>query len=166
MKKIIILFLIIFLTGSITVSAQEGYVLKAKISMINAVPKQFFGTWSVQSVQVSTDSPKTFSKSSLDLWNLRRSGNVIELRNPMTGAVAEIYLNDVNNNDITFSHEQKEENMKLTDTVKLRLNGNTFTGTNELTLKQKKIYGDQYEIVTKTAKYKIEGQKISGTSIY
>ena len=51
-------------------------------------------------------------------------------------------------------------------TVKLRLNGNTFTGTNELTLKQKKIYGDQYEIVTKTAKYKIEGQKISGTSIY
>ena len=104
MKKIIILFLIIFLTGSITVSAQEGYVLKAKISMINAVPKQFFGTWSVQSVQVSTDSPKTFSKSSLDLWNLRRSGNVIELRNPVTAAVAEIYLDDVNENEIVFTH--------------------------------------------------------------
>ena len=166
MKRILITVLIIFLTSSITVFAQDSIVLKAGISKINSVPKQFFGTWSVQSVQVSTDSPKTFSKSSLDLWNLRRSGNVIELRNPMTGAVAEIYLNDVNNNNITFSHEQKEENMKLTDTVKLRLNGNTFTGTNELTLKQKKIYGDQYEIVTKTAKYKIEGQKISGTSIY
>ncbi len=166
MKRILITVLIIFLTSSITVFAQDSMVLKAGISKINSVPKQFFGTWQVKSTLITTDSPKNFKPSSADMWNLRRSGNVIELRNPMTGAVAEIYLNDVNNNDITFSHEQKEENMKLTDTVKLRLNGNTFTGTNELTLKQKKIYGDQYEIVTKTAKYKIEGQKISGTSIY
>lgn len=166
MKRILITVLIIFLTSSITVFAQDSIVLKAGISKINSVPKQFFGTWQVKSILITTDSPKNFKPSSADMWNLRRSGNVIELRNPMTGAVAEIYLNDVNNNNITFSHEQKEENMKLTDTVKLRLNGNTFTGTNELTLKQKKIYGDQYEIVTKTAKYKIEGQKISGTSIY
>lgn len=166
MKRILITVLIIFLTSSITVFAQDSIVLKAGISKINSVPKQFFGTWQVKSTLITTDSPKNFKPSSADMWNLRRSGNVIELRNPMTGAVAEIYLNDVNNNNITFSHEQKEENMKLTDTVKLRLNGDTFTGTNELTLKQKKIYGDQYEIVTKTAKYKIEGQKISGTSIY
>ena len=166
MKRILITVLIIFLTSSITVFAQDSIVLKAGISKINSVPKQFFGTWQVKSTLITTDSPKNFKPSSADMWNLRRSGNVIELRNPMTGAVAEIYLNDVNNNNITFSHEQKEENMKLTDSVKLRLNGNTFTGTNELTLKQKKIYGDQYEIVTKTAKYKIEGQKISGTSIY
>ena len=166
MKKLLITVLILFLTSSITVFAQDSIVLKAGVSKINSVPKQFFGTWQVKSTLITTDSPKNFKPSSADMWNLRRSGNVIELRNPMTGAVAEIYLNDVNNNNITFSHEQKEENMKLTDTVKLRLNGNTFTGTNELTLKQKKIYGDQYEIVTKTAKYKIEGQKISGTSIY
>ena len=166
MKRILITVLIIFLTSSITVFAQDSIVLKAGISKINSVPKQFFGTWQVKSTLITTDSPKNFKPSSADMWNLRRSGNVIELRNPMTGAVAEIYLNDVNNNNITFSHEQKEENMKLTDTVKLRLNGNTFIGTNELTLKQKKIYGDQYEIITKTAKYKIEGQKISGTSIY
>lgn len=166
MKRILITVLVIFLTSSITVFAQDSIVLKAGISKINSVPKQFFGTWQVKSTLITTDSPKNFKPSSADMWNLRRSGNVIELRNPMTGAVAEIYLNDVNNNNITFSHEQKEENMKLTDTVKLRLNGNTFTGTNELTLKQKKIYGDQYEIITKTAKYKIEGQKISGTSIY
>lgn len=166
MKRILITVLIIFLTSSITVFAQDSMVLKAGISKINSVPKQFFGTWQVKSTLITTDSPKNFKPSSADMWNLRRSGNVIELRNQMTGAVAEIYLNDVNNNNITFSHEQKEENMKLTDTVKLRLNGNTFTGTNELTLKQKKIYGDQYEIITKTAKYKIEGQKISGTSIY
>lgn len=166
MKKLLITVLILFLTSSITVFAQDSIVLKAGISKINSVPKQFFGTWQVKSTLITTDSPKNFKPSSADMWNLRRSGNVIELRNQMTGAVAEIYLNDVNNNNITFSHEQKEENMKLTDTVKLRLNGNTFTGTNELTLKQKKIYGDQYEIITKTAKYKIEGQKISGTSIY
>ena len=166
MKKLLITVLILFLTSSITVFAQDSIVLKAGISKINSVPKQFFGTWQVKSTLITTDSPKNFKPSSADMWNLRRSGNVIELRNPMTGAVAEIYLNDVNNNDITFTHQEKDDNFKLTDTVKLRLNGNTFTGTNELTLTQKKIYGDQYEIVTKKAKYKIEGQKISGTSIY
>lgn len=166
MKKLLITVLILFLTSSITVFAQDSIVLKAGVSKINSVPKQFFGTWQVKSTLVTTDSPKNFKPSSADMWNLRRSGNVIELRNPMTGAVAEIYLNDVNNNDITFTHQEKEDNFKLTDTVKLHLNGNTFTGTNELTLTKKKIYGDQYEIVIKKAKYTIEGQKISGTSIY
>ena len=104
MKKLLITVLILFLTSSITVFAQDSIVLKAGVSKINSVPKQFFGTWQVKSTLVTTDSPKNFKPSSADMWNLRRSGNVIELRNPMTGAVAEIYLNDVNNNDITFTH--------------------------------------------------------------
>ena len=91
-RKKRMIFIQVLLAGSITVLAQDNVVLKAEISMINAVPKQFFGTWSVQSTQVSTNSPKTFAKTSLDIWNLRRSGNVIELRNPVTSAVAEIYL--------------------------------------------------------------------------
>ncbi|MBR1942366.1 hypothetical protein IJ843_01370 [bacterium] len=167
MKKIIILFLIILLTGSITVSAQNDYVLKAGISMINAVPKQFFGTWSVQSVQISTDSPKTFAKTSSDMWNLRRSGNVIELRNPVTAAVAEIYLEDVTENEITFTHYEKEGYTNIKDTVKLKLDGDTFTGTNELVLHTVKYDEKRRKIEeTKTAVYSLKGSKLYGTGLY
>ena len=168
MKKIILLLLIILLTGSITVSAQQdNYVLKAGISMINAVPKQFFGTWSVQSTQISTNSPKTFAKTSVDLWNLRRSGNVIELRNPVTAAVAEIYLEDVTDSEITFTHYEKEGNTNVKDTVSLTLNGGTFTGKNELTLKTVRYdeYRKKYEEI-KTAVYELKGTKVSGSGLY
>ena len=162
MKKILILFLIILLTSTITVSAQDGFVLKAGISMINAVPKQFFGTWNVQSTRISTDSPKTFSEGTVDLWNLRRSGNVIELRNPVTAAVAEIYLDDVSDSEITFTHYEKEGNTELKDTVKLNLSGDSFTGTNELSLKTTRW--DEYHrrkvIETKNAVYRIDGKKL------
>ncbi len=167
MKKIIILFLIIFVTSSITVSAQNDYVLKAGISMINAVPKQFFGTWSVQSTQISTNSPKTFAKTSVDLWNLRRSGNVIELRNPVTAAVAEIYLEDVTDSEITFTHYEKEGNTNVKDTVSLKLDGNTFTGKNELTLKTVRYDNNRRKFEEiKTAVYELRGSKVSGTGLY
>ena len=166
MKKIILLFLTVLL-GSITVSAQDNFVLKAGISKINAVPKQFFGTWSVQSTQISTNSPKTFAKSSVDLWNLRRSGNVIELRNPVTAAVAEIYLEDVTDSEITFTHYEKEGYTNIKDTVRLKLAGDTFIGTNELTLKTVRYdeYRKKYEDV-KTAVYELKGSKVSGTGLY
>lgn len=135
--------------------------------MINAVPKQFFGTWSVESVQMSTDSPKTFSKGSIDIWNLRRSGNVIELRNPVTAAVAEIYLDDVKGNEVSFTHYEKDGNQELRDTVRLNLSEDTFVGTNELVLKTTRY--DEYHrrkvIETKTAIYDIKGRKILGTGV-
>lgn len=167
MKKIIVLFLAIIITSSITVLAQETPLLKAGISMINSVPKQFFGTWSVQSTQLSTNSPKTFAQTSTDVWNLRRSGSVIILRNPVTAASAEIYLNDVTDSEITFTHYEKEGSLTIKDTVSLILDGDTFTGTNELTLTTVK-YGDtgkKYEDI-KTAVYSIKGTKISGTGIF
>lgn len=135
--------------------------------MINAVPKQFFGTWSVQSTQISTNSPKSFAKSSLDLWNLRRSGNVIELRNPVTTAVAEIYLEDVTDSEITFTHYEKEGHTNIKDTVRIKLNGNTFTGINELTLTTVRYdeYRKKYEDI-KTAVYELKGSKVSETGLY
>ena len=167
MIKKTLIFLVILLMGTMTVSAQDGYVLKAGISKINAVPKQFFGTWTVESHQISTDSPKTFSTGSVDIWNLRRSGNVIELRNPVTSAVAEIYLDEVNENEIVFTHYEKEGNTVLKDTVKLKLDGEVFTGSNELIL-TKTTY-DEYHMKKvkefKSAIYEIIGKKISGTGI-
>ncbi len=164
MKRILLVLLILIL-NVIPAFAQDTYVIKAGISKIDSVPKQFFGTWSVQSTRVSTDNPKTFATTSVDLWNLRRSGNVIELRNPVTGATAEIYLEDVVNNEIIFTHFEKDGNTKLKDTVRLKLNGNTFTGTNEIVLE--KLIEDNYKFVPikKQAIYTIKGTKVSGTGI-
>ncbi len=164
MKRILLVLLILVL-NVIPAFAQDQYVLKAGISKIDSVPKQFFGTWTVQSTRISTDYPKTFATSSIDLWNLRRSGNVIELRNPVTGATAEIYLEDVVNNEIIFTHYEKDGNTKLKDTVRLKLNGNTFVGTNELILETLIEDKDKFVPIRKQATYTIKGTKVSGTGI-
>ena len=167
MKKIILLFLFIILLSSITVWAQDTPILKAGVSMIDSVPEQFFGTWSVMSSQVSTDSPKTFAKTTMDLWNLRRTHNVIELRNPVTGAVAEIYLEDVTGNEITFTHYEKEGNTYIKESVKLNLNENSFTGTNELNLRTVRRDENGKKIEDKkNAVYSIKGSKLSGSGIF
>ena len=161
MKKLLVLILVIFISAMTTV-AQDSYVLKTSISRIDNIPKYFFGTWSVQATRTYTDSEKSFATSTLDLWNLRRSGNVIELRNPVTGAVADIYLEDVNGNVVSFTHYETEGNIKLKDTVMLTLNEKSFTGFNELTLDitKKDAYG---KIVTehKKARYQLKGSKFS-----
>ena len=156
---LIILYIIIFATN--IVFAQNDYVLKVGISKIDNIPKEFFGTWSVQATRVYTDDEKRFAISTADLWNLRRSGNVLELRNPVTGAVAEIYLDEVKQKEITFTHNETEGNLKLTDTVIMVVDGNTFTGTNEIELEilRQDAYG-KYKKEYKKAKYKLKGAKV------
>ena len=144
------------------------YVLKGTVSKIDMVPKELFGSWQVISELEETNYPKTFKKNTADFWNLRRSGNVIELRNPMTGAVAEVYLQDIGYRDVTFYHTQKEGNYKITDTVsiKLNVNGTTFTGENIIILEQLKEEDTRYIIESKKATYKLYGRKVSGMSIF
>ena len=167
MKKILFTVLIFCLTSTITVLAQDSYVFKTGISMINSVPKQFFGTWQVSSNLISTNSSKTFKQKGSDFWNLRRSGNVIELKNPVTAAVAEIYLEDVTDREIVFTHYEKEGYTQIKDTVRLKLDGETFSGTNELTLRTVRYdeYRKKYEDI-KTAIYEIKGSKVSDTGLY
>ena len=161
MKKLLILFIIVIFAATFVVAA-ESYVFKAGISKIDNIPKEFFGTWSVKAERVYTDDAKYFAESTLDLWNLRRSGNVLELRNPVTGAVADIYLNDVNGKEITFTHNETEGNVKLKDTVVMIVEGNSFTGINELALEITKqdAYG-KYKKEYKKARYKLKGSKFS-----
>ena len=167
MNRILLLVIVLFF-NSITVSAQENnFVLKAEISKINYVPKQFFGTWSVLSTRTSTDSEKTFAQQSVDLWNLRRSGNVIELRNPVTTAVAEIYLEDVTDKEIVFTHYEKDGNTLLKDTVKLTIGKDTFVGTNIIKLETRSKDSEGRPVLkTKYATYNLKGTKVSGLGLY
>jgi hypothetical protein len=167
-KKLFLLILLFCIILPYTVNADEKYVLKGTVSKIDMVPKELFGSWQVVSELEETNYPKNFKKNTADFWNLRRSGNVIELRNPMTGAIAEVYLNDVSYRDVTFYHTQKDGNYKVTDTVSIKLNvdGTTFTGENTIILEQLIEEDTRYIIKSKKAVYKLYGKKVSGMNIF
>lgn len=127
---------------------------------VTAVPDSFFGTWRVVSKLVDTDSV-IFKENNLDLWNLSRLGDVITLCNPFNGAEANITVNSVNGSYIVFRKTGKYSGKDLTDVVEIKLNGDTFSGTDTLKLD---TYSDVTGkiIKTETAKYSIKGEKISG----
>ena len=140
------------------------YTLKTGISMEERVPNTFMGTWRVTSKLLDSGGSSIFKLSGVDLWNLSRSGNVINLSNPFTGASASITVNYVDGSTIRFTRKGNYDNKILTDTVELNLDGERFTGVNTLTLETLSDV-NRSVIKTETAKYSLVGEKISGTSI-
>ncbi len=160
MLKKVILILIIF--AGLSVSAQT---LKAGVSKIDNIPNSFYGSWRVQAKIDKQSGNIYFKPVTVDLWNLSRVGDVINLNNPFTGASASVKLDYVDGNLIRFSKSgEYDGNKKLTDTVDLKLDGDTFTGVNYLTLETFSVR-DNSLIKKDTAIYILKGEKISGTSI-
>lgn len=157
-KKLLILFLFIGLSAS-------AETLKAGVSKVGAVPNSFFGSWRVVAKIDKQSGSLYFKPVTVDFWNLSRTGDVINLNNPFTGASASVKLDYVDGNIIRFSKTgEYDGNKKLTDTVDLKLDGNTFTGVNYLTLETFSIH-DKSLIKKDTAIYILKGEKISGSSI-
>lgn len=160
MLKKVILILIIF--AGLSVSAQT---LKAGVSKIDNIPNSFYGSWRVQAKIDKQSGNIYFKPVTVDLWNLSRVGDVINLNNPFTGASASVKLDYVDGNLIRFSKSgEYDGNKKLTDTVDLKLDGDTFTGVNYLTLETFSVR-DNSLLKKDTAIYILKGEKISGTSI-
>ena len=160
MKKFL---LVIFSLIILPVSAQE-MVLKAGVS-VDDVPKALYGSWRVNAKLDDTNSRTTFKPQSIDFWNLSRIVNKITLDNPFSGANAEISVSTVEGNLVVFSKKLPYDNNKvLTDTVTIRLNDNTFSGINSLTLESYSLI-DNHLMKTEYARYLIEGEKISGDSV-
>jgi len=142
----------------------NNYTFKTGISIIEQVPNSFYGNWRVTAKLSETSSPQKFKQNSVDLWNLSRENNVINLSNPFSGASASITVSYVDNNIIKFSKTGDYDNMRLTDTVELKLNGDKFSGVNRLILET--ISDINNSVIKKeTATYTLQGEKISGTSI-
>lgn len=154
----IFVFCLISPVGMI-VNAEETKLLTATITK---VPQSFFGTWRVTSKRIDTDAPSIFKEKSLDIWNLSRTFDVITLSNPFSGAKAEIILDRVDSDYIVFTKRAKNGKKILTDTVELKLEGDSFIGTD--TLKLETYYEDKV-IKTQSAQYYLNGEKIAGGSI-
>ena len=158
LKKIVV-FLAFFV--GLSVSAET---LKAGVSMVGAVPNSFYGNWRVLAKIDKQSGDVYFKPVTVDVWNLSRSGDVINLNNPFTGASGSVKLDYVDGNIIRFTKTGNYDNKKLTDTVDLKLNGDSFTGINTLVLETFSTF-DNSLIQKDTALYILKGEKISGSSI-
>jgi len=162
MKKLLLL-ISIFILGASCVFAAETYVLKAGISL-DKIPKEFYGTWRVSSQLLSTNTDGLFKENNVDLWNLSRSGDVITLDNPFSGAKASITIDEVSDKLIKFKKVGDYDSKKLTDSVQLSLGKDTFTGTNNLKMDTISEL-DGHVLKSEWATYKLTGEKISGVNI-
>ena len=158
MKKILLLFGCLLIFG-ISVMSET---LQAGISKIDMVPDDFFGSWRVVAKIDKQSGSVYFKPNTVDLWNLSKHDNVIILNNPFTGARGSVTLEHVEGNIIRFTQVGNYDNKKLTDTVDLKLNGDTFTGINYLKLETYSTY-DNSLLKTDTALYILKGEKISGS---
>lgn len=161
MKKIITLLILIFLTASLTLA--QDMVLKTGVSL-DCIPKELYGTWRVSSKLLSSNDEESFKKDNVDLWNLSRSGDVITLDNPFSGAHASIMVDQVRGSFIRFKKIDDYDGQKLTDVVKLNLTKESFTGVNNVKLDTISEV-DGHVVTSKWAVYNLKGEKISGDSI-
>lgn len=164
MNKLLLILIILVLSASIPVFAEISPVLKAGVSLEKQVPNTLMGTWRVAAALKDTDSPRNFKQTSVDIWNLSRTNDVINLSNPFTGASASITVNYVNKNTIKFTKVGDYNNQKLTDSVEITITGDSFTGKNTLCLVTYSE-ADNSLMSEKRAVYVLKGEKISGLGV-
>ena len=99
----------------------------------------------------------------MDLWNLYRVGNVLTLENPFNGAKAEVGLKSTEGNLVVFTKTSDWDNRVLRDIVSIRIEKDTFSGINDVSLETLSIY-DGHVLKKETARYRITGKKLSGQS--
>jgi len=158
MYKFLITLFIILLSINIVIADQP---LQAGV-FIDEVPKELLGGWRIAGYLDKTNSPKTFKPQSADSWTLSRVGDNLILYNPNTGARSIVSVDTVEDNIVVFSQTTRYDNNKeLIDTVRIRLNGNKFSGINNLTLKSYSLI-DNHLMKTETATYLIKGEKVYG----
>ena len=90
MKKILLIIMIFAAVTGMPSFAENLPVLKAGVSLEKRVPATLMGTWRVAAALKNTDSPQNFKQTSVDIWNLSRTDDVINLSNTFSGASATV----------------------------------------------------------------------------
>lgn len=157
MKKLIVILISLFLIPSFALAM----VIKGGVELSSQVPKGFFGTWQVTSVQTYTNNDKLFTGTSSDFWNLSKVNDVITLSNPVSGALASVSMDEVDGNKIKFTRTSSSKSEKVRETPTLTLEGENFYGTDKIIIEKYK-FGEL--VSTDIVEYKITGKKVSGDS--
>ncbi len=142
--------------------ASFGQVIKASVSVSKNVPNEFFGQWRVISVCTKSTIKEYQDTTSVDMWILSRTGNIISLSNPVSGAKAQITVDDVNGQTVKFQKKTFHPEEESIETPILTLQGDKFSGTDKIiikTIENGKLIKEDY------VEYKVQGTKISGIGI-
>lgn len=164
----LILACCVFLFGIRGVFASEAnYVLvnntiQGSISMTDRVPEGFYGTWKVFSIRTKTTNPEDFGPSGVDIWNLSRSGDVIILSNPVSGAKASVLVSEVNGSTVRFKKTSYDKDEESVETPILTLEGDNFYGVDRIVIKS---YKNGTFLKEDSVEYKVKATKISGSTL-
>ena len=130
--------------------------------MTDKVPNEFFGDWKVVSYCTRSTDKELSGTSSVDIWTLKRTGDTITLMNPISGARADITVDDVKGNTVKFEKKSYYPNEESTETPILTLQGDNFTGVDKISIK---TFKDGKLVKEDYVEYKVKGTKISGSPI-
>ena len=159
MKKIFIIILGLFFYFC---SHANAAVIQGGVAMSDQVPTGFFGDWKVVSVCTKSTDKELYNTKSVDFWTLSRVGNVIALKNPLSGATAYITVDDVKGQTVKFEKNASYPDEESIETPILTLQGDNFTGVDRIrikTFKDGKLIKEDY------VEYQVRGTKISGSPI-
>lgn len=137
-------------------------VIEGNISMSDQVPKEFFGDWRVVSICTKSTNKEYFDTKSMDIWTLTRRGDVITLANPLSGAKAEVTVDDVKGKTVKFEKKSSYPDEESIETPILTINGDNFTGVDKINIK---TYKDGKLIKEDYVEYQVRGTKLSGDPI-
>ena len=159
MKKIL---LILFSLMSVLINSCSAMFIEVNVAMTDKVPKEFFGDWKVVSVCTKSTNKEYFDSKSVDIWTLKRTGDIITLMNPLSGARADITVNDVKGKTVKFEKRSYYPDEESIETPILTLQGDNFTGVDKISIK---TFKDGKLIKEDYVEYQVKGTKISGSPI-
>lgn len=137
-------------------------VIVGNVSMTDKVPTEFFGDWKVVSYCTKSTNNEYFGSTSVDIWTLKRNGDTITLMNPLSGARADVTVDDVKGKTVKFEKKSYFPDEESLETPILTLQGDNFTGVDKISIK---TFKDGKLIKEDYVEYKVKGTKISGSPI-
>ena len=152
MKKVILLT--IFNIISAVFLTANAAVIEGSVAMTDRVPNELYGDWRVVATLVKSTNQNMFDTKSLDIWTLSRQGDIITLRNPLSGAKADI--------TVKFEKRSSYPDEVSIETPILTINGDYFTGVDRINIK---TFKDGKLIKEDYVEYQVRGTKISGMGI-
>lgn len=159
MKKILLSFIgLMFMT----ILPAFSQVIEGTVAMTDKVPTEFFGDWKVTAICTKSTNKELFDNSSVDLWTLKRQGDIITLMNPLSGARAEIAVSEIKGKTVKFEKKSFYPDEESTETPILTIQGDNFTGVDRINIK---TFKDGKLIKEDYVEYQVRGTKISGAPI-
>ncbi|NLF83395.1 MAG: hypothetical protein GX568_05365 [Candidatus Gastranaerophilales bacterium] len=142
----------------IALNPSNAEVLRGSVSA-GDFPAEYYGVWKVMNTLVETNNPDKFLPKSSDYWVFERTGDIITLSNPISGATASITIREIQGKTAIFERAKKTEDYSETETVEITVDGDYFQGMDTIIMNTYFKDGKRVNIQD-VVKYKIRGYRL------